>query len=105
MPIGTPIRADRDGVVLRVGPQGDYGLVVEAGPDEFGRSRYAHLSEAHVKPGQRVKKGDVIGLSSVSGNTPKGGKPHLHYEVYQNNERIDPYRLFVDGEASPGYRK
>ncbi|MGH6996974.1 MAG: M23 family metallopeptidase [Phenylobacterium sp.] len=105
MPVGTPVRADRDGVALRVGQQTGYGLTIEAGPDEFGRSRYAHLSEVYVKPGQRVKKGEVIGLSGVSGNTPKGGKPHLHYEVYRNNERIDPYHLFVEGEASAGYRK
>lgn len=105
MPIGTPIYADRDGVVLRVGQQRGYGLTIDAGPDEAGRSKYAHLSEAHVKPGQRVKKGDVIGLSGISGNPPKGGKPHLHYEVYRNNQLTDPYPLFVQGEASPGYRK
>lgn len=105
MPIGTPIRADRDGVVLRAGQQTGYGLTIEAGPDEFGRSRYAHLSEMYVKPGQRVKKGDIIGLSGISGNPKKGAQPHLHYEVYRNNERIDPYPLFVQGEASPGYRK
>lgn len=36
---------------------------------------------------------------------PPGGKLTHYHEVYRNNERIDPYPLFVQGEASPGYRK
>ncbi|MDP3854381.1 M23 family metallopeptidase [Phenylobacterium sp.] len=104
MPEGTPVYADRDGRVLYSGDVKDYGLMIDAGPDSAGKSRYAHLSQSFVKPGQQVKKGEVIGRSGRSGNLDAEAASHLHYERFMDGRLVDPYRLFRYGEASPNYR-
>jgi murein DD-endopeptidase MepM/ murein hydrolase activator NlpD len=60
-------------------------VVVDHGFDY--ETLYAHLSELKVRNGQRVKRGDVIGLV---GNTGLSAGPHLHYEVHKNGEAVDP---------------
>lgn len=52
---------------------------------------YSHLSEIHVKPGQMVKRGDVIGLMGNTGTHSQG--PHVHYEIRKNNQPMDPLLL------------
>ncbi len=55
---------------------------------------YAHLSRFEVRPGQRVKRGQMIGRL---GNTGKSTGPHLHYEVVKNGRKVDPvYYIFND---------
>ena len=77
-PLGTPVLASYPGEVAVADWQGGYGLMVtilhEEGTQE---SRYAHLSEIYVKPGEWVEQGTVIGRV---GSTGFSTGPHLHFE-------------------------
>lgn len=54
---------------------------------------YAHLSEIFVKPGQKVKRWDLIGLT---GNSGKSTAPHIHYGVFANKTPKDPINFILD---------
>jgi len=56
-------------------------------------SRYGHMSKILVRPGQRVKRGDVIGLV---GSTGRSTGPHLHYEVFRAGAQVDPRKFLSD---------
>lgn len=86
-PIGTEIYSVGGGVVSHSGEKAGYGLAVEIDHGDGLISRYGHLSEAKVKEGQVVKKGDLVALM---GNTGRSTGPHLHLEVLKNGEQIDP---------------
>jgi murein DD-endopeptidase MepM/ murein hydrolase activator NlpD len=91
-PRGTPIFATADGIVAFSRPVANMGniVVIEHG---FGYSTiYAHIKQSNVKPGQRVKQGDVIAFVGSSGRTTG---PHLHYEVWKNNCSVNPYNFVV----------
>lgn len=84
---GTPIVAAADGYVLASQRGGGRGLYVEL-RHQFGyTTMYLHMSSLHVEAGDRVKKGQSIGLL---GSTGRSTGPHLHYEVRINNTPIDP---------------
>lgn len=87
-PRGTDVYATGDGVVELVErKRWGYGksIVINHG---FGyKTRYAHLSAFKVKQGQKVKRGELIGLIGSSG---KSTGPHLHYEVIQNGKKVNP---------------
>lgn len=89
---GTDVYATGDGVVEVVATNNwGYGreIVINHG---FGyKTRYAHLSEFLVKPGDTVKRGDRIGLV---GNSGKSTGPHLHYEVEKNGQKVNPVNFF-----------
>jgi len=91
---GTPIYATGDGQVVfaEYGTNG-YGMhvVVDHGFDY--ETLYAHLSELKVRRGQRVKRGDVIGLV---GNTGLSAGPHLHYEVHKGGQAVDPANYYFN---------
>ena len=89
---GQPVFATADGVVESASYTGDYGnmIVVE---HEFGlATRYGHLSAFAVKPGQRVKRGDIIGRV---GSTGRSTGAHLHYEILANGKLINPLQLLT----------
>jgi len=105
--VGTPVLAAKSGRVVAVGaPWGpNFGhhsvLVVHRVKKTHGIGTkpvwaiYAHCSEAKVKVGQRVKKGQVIALSGKEGNVTG---PHLHFEVHttpywNTTSDIDPQPL------------
>jgi hypothetical protein len=92
MPVGQPILAVDDGVIIRVEerPEG-FGKHVKV-QHKWGQSLYAHLSAFKVVLNQPVKQGDVIGLS---GNTGFSTGPHLHFGM-----RVKPYNL---GDGWYGY--
>ncbi len=84
--IGTPVYAVADGIVKGIGntddacPGTSFGKWVFIEHDGLGLSTtYGHLSRFKVKPGQRVKKGQLI---AYSGNTGHTTGPHLHLTVY-----------------------
>ena len=76
-PEGTPVVATQSGRVVLADYTSGYGLIVGLRHNEKNESRYAHLSQIHVKPGQWVEQGTVIGRV---GNTGLSTGPHLHFE-------------------------
>lgn len=103
---GAPVVATTDGVVpLRVqvsgqtlpgagtSPKGGNYVWVEDA-DGF-RHYYAHMRNVRVRPGQRVKAGDMLGECSDTGNA-RGSCPHLHYAVHTaNGGKLNPYGLLL----------
>lgn len=86
--VGTPIYATGDGVVINPNSgMSGYGRVVVINHGYSYRTLYAHLQRAIVKPGDRVKRGQVIGYL---GNTGSSTGPHLHYEVIKNGQSVNP---------------
>ncbi|MBD5340858.1 MAG: M23 family metallopeptidase [Bacteroides sp.] len=88
---GTPVFATADGKVTEAGRQGGYGNCVDISHGYNYLTRYAHLSEILVKPGQEVKRGELIGKV---GSTGKSTGPHLHYEVRFKNEPQNPVNYY-----------
>ena len=92
--MGTPVYATGDGVVILAHYNGGYGNVIFLSHGYGFESRYAHLSKFKVTPGQKVKRGDLIGYV---GSTGLSTNPHLHYEVLYNNKWINPiYFMYRD---------
>ena len=85
---GTDVYATGDGVVELVeNKRWGYGknIVINHG---FGyKTLYAHLSAFKVRQGQKIKRGELIGLI---GSTGKSTGPHLHYEVIKNGAKVNP---------------
>ncbi|MEM8812926.1 MAG: M23 family metallopeptidase [Pseudomonadota bacterium] len=75
---GHPVIAAANGTVVIAGRHGGYGKLVEIAHGDGFTTRYAHLSKLHVKKGQTVTKGMLIGNV---GSTGRSTGPHLHYEV------------------------
>lgn len=86
-PMGTPVHAAADGLVVSAGRRSGYGFMVQISHGYGMSTRYAHLSKLLVKAGQRVKRGDVIG---DVGSTGRSTGPHLHYEVFRAGVQVDP---------------
>lgn len=86
-PSGTPVRAVADGVVSKAGPNGGHGNYVELDHDGPYATSYSHLSSIHVKRGEKVRQGDVIGRV---GSTGLSTGPHLHYQFFVNGQYRNP---------------
>lgn len=86
-PIGMPIISTADGVVTFSDRQSGYGLMVQVDHPWGYRTRYAHLDRIHVRQGERVSRGQLIG---DMGNTGRSTGPHLHYEVHRNGTPLNP---------------
>lgn len=101
--IGTPIYATADGAVIELDVKfSGYGKMVMIDHGFGYRTRYAHMHDFAVKRGQQVKRGDLIGYV---GNTGLSTAPHLHYEVYINNEAVDPVHYFFNDLTAAEYEK
>ncbi len=86
---GAPVHVTADGIVVAADQHSGYGrvVIVEHG---FGLTTwYAHLSSYAVVAGTRVKRGEVIGYTGISGRSTG---PHVHYEVRMNNAPVNPWR-------------
>jgi murein DD-endopeptidase MepM/ murein hydrolase activator NlpD len=102
-PIGTPIYATGDGVVERKkGKMTGYGKVVVIDHGYGYESLYAHMSKIIVKPGEKVKRGQVIGYV---GNTGRSTGPHLHYEIKKNGKPVNPVHFFFQDLTPEEYEK
>lgn len=101
---GTKVYATADGRIksANTGWDGGYGnnILVDHG---YGyMTRYAHLSRIHVVPGQRVKRGELIGLS---GNTGRSSGAHLHYEVLYRRKPVNPMNYFRRSMTDQDFKK
>jgi murein DD-endopeptidase MepM/ murein hydrolase activator NlpD len=90
-PIGTPVVAGADGVVLRVDSNSLGGRFVTLAVPKLGVALYyAHLDRQYVRPGRKVKRGQVLGTVGVTGNADTL-VPHLHFGIYTGLGAVDPY--------------
>lgn len=93
-PSGTEIYSTGDGSVKKIEyAQRGYGyhVVINHG---FGyETLYAHMGKITVRPGQKVKRGTVIGYV---GNTGTSVAPHLHYEVIRNGTQVNPINYYFN---------
>ena len=86
---GAPVHATADGIITIAENHAGYGrlVVIDHG---FGITTwYAHLSSFSAVPGARIKRGEVVGYTGISGRSTG---PHVHYEVRMNNAPINPWR-------------
>lgn len=100
-PQGTPIYATGNGVVRSASKAaGGYGNHVEINHGYGYKTLYAHMVRIKVRPGQRVKRGEVIGWV---GNTGKSTGPHCHYEVHINGQEVNPIYFFYNDLSPEDY--
>ncbi|WP_456154945.1 peptidoglycan DD-metalloendopeptidase family protein [Vibrio rotiferianus] len=97
VPIGTPVEATGDGTVImtRKHPYAGNYVVIEHGSKY--KTRYLHLSKILVKKGQKVSRGQRIGLS---GKTGRVTGPHLHYELIEYGRPVNAMRANIPMASS-----
>jgi len=88
---GTPIYSPADGIVKRAYYAGGFGNHIKLDHGNGYTTLFAHLSKIKVKHGQKVSRGEVIGLT---GNTGRSTAPHLHYEIHHYGESKNPLDYF-----------
>jgi murein DD-endopeptidase MepM/ murein hydrolase activator NlpD len=97
-PQGTPIYATADGTVTTGGNTNNgYGNHVVINHGYGYETLYGHMVRVKVRPGEAVKRGEVIGWV---GSTGKSTGPHCHYEVHKNGQKINPVYFFYN-DLSP----
>jgi murein DD-endopeptidase MepM/ murein hydrolase activator NlpD len=103
---GTPVRAVGDGTVTQADWNGGYGKMVEIQHASTYTSRYAHLEgfAEGIRSGTVIKKGDIIGYV---GSTGRSTGPHLHFELYKDQQYIDPLSVDFPAEdkIEPAFEK
>ena len=93
---GREVRAAADGMVTAVSDRSGYGLTVVVAHENGVETRYAHLSAADVRPGDVVSRGGVI---ARAGNSGRSTGPHLHFEVREGGQSVDPARVARRGRG------
>jgi murein DD-endopeptidase MepM/ murein hydrolase activator NlpD len=98
---GTPIYATGDGVVQKADNSlSGFGNHIEIGHGFGYLTLYAHLSKYNVRPGQKVKRGDVIGFV---GSTGRSQAAHLHYEVHKDGQPVNPINFYYGNISAEEY--
>lgn len=90
-PTGTDIYATGNGTVVSAGWKQGYGNCIEINHGFGYLTLYGHMSAIKSRVGQKVKRGDVIGLV---GSTGKSTGPHLHYEVHLRGQVMNPQNYY-----------
>jgi murein DD-endopeptidase MepM/ murein hydrolase activator NlpD len=90
--MGNPVVSTAEGVVSLARRNGGFGLMIEVSHENGFATRYAHLSKILVTRGQKVKRGEIIGLV---GNTGHSTGSHLHYEVLFRKVHRDPLQYVI----------
>ncbi len=91
IPEGTNVFSTADGIVEKSGHKRGLGKRLVINHGNGYKTTYAHLSVINFKAGKKVKRGDVIGKTGMSG---KSLIPHLHYEIHYNGKEINPVNYF-----------
>lgn len=103
---GTPIYATGDGVVEEAGSSLDgfsgYGKICVINHGFGFQTLYAHLDKITVKKGQKVRRGEQIG---TVGSTGLSQGTHVHYEVIQNNKKVNPVYFFFNDLSPDEYEQ
>jgi murein DD-endopeptidase MepM/ murein hydrolase activator NlpD len=90
---GDPVYSTADGKVTHAASAGNYGNLVIVDHGYSLETRYGHLSVFKVTVGQKVKRGDLLGLVGSTGRTTGA---HLHYEVRANGRILNPLQLLLN---------
>jgi len=90
-PVGTNVFATGNGVVVSAGWEQGYGNCVQINHGYGYITLYGHMSAIKIRNGQKVKRGDIIGLV---GSTGKSTGPHLHYEVHFKGQIMNPQNYY-----------
>jgi len=103
VPEGSRVFATADGTVIEATERSaSTGKTIIIDHGNGYQTEYRHLSRIDVKKGQKVRRGDIIGLS---GNTGLSFAPHLHYEIQYKGMRVDPIHYFFMELTPDQYQK
>jgi murein DD-endopeptidase MepM/ murein hydrolase activator NlpD len=91
-PVGTPITAAGDGLVVFAGWKGGYGRTVDIAHGDGLVTRYAHQSETTVARGNRIRRGERIGRVGTTGASTG---PHVHFEVRMDGDEHNPRNTLI----------
>lgn len=93
-PVGAPIFAPADGVVIFSGPKTGFGNYIMIAHYGYGVvTSYGHNSQNLVQPGQKILRGEQIASVGMSGRSTG---PHLHYEIWVNGEAVNPREFILN---------
>ncbi|WP_228850739.1 M23 family metallopeptidase [Aegicerativicinus sediminis] len=102
-PRGTPVYATGDGIVTRADNKSTgYGNHIRIDHGYGYVSLYAHLYKYNVRANQKVKRGDLIGFV---GSTGRSEAPHLHYEIFKDDDRINPINFYYGNLSAEEFSK
>jgi len=96
---GTPIIAPANGVVREAGSSRHMGRYLRLDHGRGCTTSYSHLSLFNVKPGDKVKRGQVLGLM---GNTGNSSGPHVHYRIEVDEKVVNPRSYILNSVAARG---
>lgn len=99
---GSSIYATADGIVKVAAFKAGFGNMVKINHQSGYETVYAHMKAYRVKPGQKIKRGDVIGYV---GSTGLSTGPHLHYEVIKQGTKVDPLGYFYNDLSPDEYKR
>jgi hypothetical protein len=99
VPTGTAVGAYSSGTVIQAGEAGDAGIMVTIDHGNGIVTKYMHLSQLNVAVGDQVKPGQLI---ASSGATGAGTGPHLHFQVEEGGQAVDPGPYLAGGVAIVG---
>lgn len=103
--VRSPVVASADGIIRWKNDPDGYGRYAVIDHGGGLETRYAHMSAANIPEGTRVTAGQTIGLSGGARGAEGSGNsqgPHLHYEVRQNGQAVDPTTALTSGARSSG---
>jgi len=90
-PLGTPVFASSDGIVIEKNFSPHLGLYIKIKHNDDIYTLYGHLNRVFVNKGEFVRKGDIIGEVGLTGKT---SGPHLHFEILKNDVPFYPFFIF-----------